>query len=166
ACEHILPSVLRQLKKEHPQCLLSILPGDTQQALAWLDANAVDLALCLQPRGPARHEFQPLFEDEMMFITSPAHPWAVSGRVVREEIARQNYILYSQSSYTSQLVADYFRQEDIVLNAVIELGSMEAIKEFVKLELGVSIVAPWIAETETKDGSLAALPLGRRKLRR
>ena len=33
----------------------------------------------------------------------------------------------------------------MVLNTVIELGSMETTKELVKLGLGVSILATWIA---------------------
>jgi DNA-binding transcriptional LysR family regulator len=36
----------------------------------------------------------------------------------------------------------------------------------VKLGLGVSILAPWIAKKEIEEGSLVALPLGRKKLRR
>jgi len=43
---------------------------------------------------------------------------------------------------------------------------MEAIKELVKLGLGVSILAPWIAQKELEDKSLVSLPLGRRKLKR
>ena len=84
----------------------------------------------------------------------------------RGEVARQNLIIYRKSSHTFRLVDDYFRKEDIVLNTVIELGSMEAIKEMVKLGLGVSIMAPWIAQQELRDRSLVALPLGRRKLKR
>mgnify|MGYP001333880065 CR=1 FL=1 len=49
-----------------------------------------------------------------------------------------------------------------MLNSVIE----EATKELVKLGLGVSIFASWIARKELEDGSLVALPLGRRKLQR
>ena len=43
---------------------------------------------------------------------------------------------------------------------------MEAIKELVKLNLGVSILAPWIVRKEIAEKSLVALPLGRKKLRR
>ena len=47
-----------------------------------------------------------------------------------------------------------------------EFGSIEAIKELVKLGLGVSILAPWTCRKELEEGSLATLPLGRRKLKR
>ena len=35
-----------------------------------------------------------------------------------------------------------------------------------ELNLGISILAPWIAREELLAGSLVALPLGKRKLRR
>ncbi len=43
---------------------------------------------------------------------------------------------------------------------------MEATKELVKLGLGVSVLASWIARKEIEEGSLVALPLGRKKLQR
>jgi DNA-binding transcriptional LysR family regulator len=166
ACEHILPAVLRELKERFPQCLISISPGDTNEVIEGLQHNTIDLALSLQPKNDDRFEFNPLFTDEMVFVLSPSHPWAERGRVAREEIPKQNYVLYNKSSYTFHIVEDYFRQEDMVLNTVIELGSMEAIKELVKLGLGISIVAPWIARKELEEKTLVALPLGRRKLKR
>jgi DNA-binding transcriptional LysR family regulator len=48
----------------------------------------------------------------------------------------------------------------------MELGSIETIKELVKIGLGISVLATWIARPELKEGSLMAMPLGRRKLRR
>lgn len=79
---------------------------------------------------------------------------------------RQNYILYGKTSVTFRLVEDYFRREDMGLNAVLKVGSMEATKELVKLGLGGSVLAPWIARKELDERSLVALPLGRRKLQR
>jgi DNA-binding transcriptional LysR family regulator len=86
--------------------------------------------------------------------------------VERVEIPRQSYILYSKRSITFRLIENYFRREEMVLNTVLEVGSMEATKELVKLGLGVSILAPWVARKEIEDGSLVALPLGRKKLQR
>ena len=166
ACQYILPAVLRQLKEKFPQCLLSIEPGDTSEALELIRAQQIDLALVLMPQEEKQFEFHPLFTDEMVFLTDPSHPWAKAGSVIRAEIPRQNYILYSRASYTFRMVEEYFRAEKMTLNTVIELGSMEATKEFVKLGLGVSVLAPWIAQEELREKSLVALPLGKRKLKR
>lgn len=166
ACQYILPSVLRQFKESFPQCQITIEPGDSDRTLELLHQHRVDLAVILEPNNEAGIEFLPLFSDELMFLVGPTHPWALRNGVDRSEIPRQNYVLYKKASYTFRLVEEYFREEEMVLNTIIEFGSMEAIKELVKLGLGVGILAPWIAHQELAERSLVALPLGRRKLRR
>lgn len=166
ACQYILPAVLREFKESFPQYAISIEPGDVTECLDALRNNRIDLGMGLEPDKENQVEFVPLFMDELIFLISPLHPWAAGGSIPRNEIPRQNYVLYNKNSYTFRMVERYFRQEDMVLNTVIELGSMEAIKELVKLGLGVSILAPWTATKELESRSLVGLPLGRRKLRR
>lgn len=166
ACTYILPTVLREFKEGFAQYAITIVPADTAQMLDLLHAGRVDLALTLEPKPEEKLVFDPLFTDELMFLTSPRHAWAQAGAVDRRDVPTQNYILYGKNSYTFRLVDEYFRKERLVLNTFIELGSMEAIKELVKLNLGISILAPWIARDELRAGTLVALSLGRRKLRR
>ena len=166
ACQHVLPAVLREFKESFPQCAISIQPGDTPENIDALRAHQIDLAVNLEPRREEPLEFRPMFTDELQFILSPLHPWARAGKVQREEIARQQYILYGKGSYTFQMIEAYFREEKIVLHSLLDLGNMEAIKELVKLGLGISILAPWTARKEIEEKSLVALPLGRRKLKR
>jgi DNA-binding transcriptional LysR family regulator len=166
ACQHVLPGVLREFKESFPQCAISIQPGDTPENIEALRAHQIDLAVNLEPRREANLDFRPMFTDELQFIVSPLHPWAKARRVVRGEIAREHYILYGKTSYTFQMIEAYFRAEEIVLHSLLDLGNMEAIKELVKLGLGISIAAPWTARAEIEEKSLVALPLGKRKLKR
>ena len=166
ACQYILPPVLREFKESFPHCVIHIEPGDTPDTLELLLQNRIDLALAPEPTGQTQLAFRPLFTDELKFLVSPLHPWAVAGQVDRATIKSQHFILYTRTSHLSELIEEYFRAEKIVLSTSIELGNMEAIKELVKLGLGVSILAPWVAQKELADGSLCALPLGRRKLKR
>lgn len=166
ACQYILPAVLREFKESFPKCRIAIEPGDTLEAIESVRNNRIDLAVTLEPRNEDQFEFHPLFTDELTFLVGAMHQWAREGHVVRSEIPKQSYVLYNKNSYTFRMVRDYFNQEDMVLNTVIELGSMEAIKELVKLGLGVGILAPWIAQKELQEKSLVALPLGRRKMKR
>jgi len=166
ACQYLLPPVLRQFKEEYPQSLISIEPGDTVEALDLLRSNRVDLAIMLEPTSHEQVDFHPLFSDELAFLVGADHPWAVERQVIRPEIPKQNYVLYNKGSYTFRLIEQYFREEGMVLNTVIDLGSMDAIKELVKLGLGVSVIAPWIAARELADKSVVTLPLGKRKLKR
>ena len=166
ACQYILPGVLRDFQKTFPKVQLNIEPGDTNEALDLLEQKQIDCAICLEPPGEDRFEFRPLFSDELLFIVGADHPWAVNRRVERNEIPDQNYVLYNKGTYTFALIEKYFRDEQITLNTVIELRSMEAIKELVKVGVGISILAPWVAEKEIAEGSLSAFPLWKKKLKR
>ena len=166
ACQHLIPPVLREFKESFPEHSITLEPGDTPELVQSLIHHRIDLALTLEVEREPQLEFHPLFTDELHFLVGALHPWARSRQVERAEIPRQNHILYSKRSVTFRLVEDYFRHEKMTLNTVIELGSVEAIKELVKLGLGVSILAPWVARREIEEGSIVALPLGRRKLTR
>jgi DNA-binding transcriptional LysR family regulator len=166
ACQHLIPPVLREFKESFPGHAITLEPGDTPELVAALLAHRIDLGFSLEPQREPQLKFHPLFTDDLQFIVAPLHPWARAGQIERPAIPRQNYILYSKRSLTFRLIADYFRREQMELNTVIEAGSMEATKELVKLGLGVSILAPWITQKEIEEGSLVALPLGRRKLQR
>ncbi|MBI5774052.1 MAG: LysR family transcriptional regulator [Verrucomicrobia bacterium] len=166
ACQHLIPPVLHGFKEKYPDYVITLEAGDTLDLVGALLQHRIDLALSLEVEKEPQLEFHPLFEDELHFLVSPQHPWARAGRVERAEIPREHHILYSKNSLTFQLIENYFRREQMVLNTVIEVGSMEATKELVKLGLGVSILAPWIAKKEIEEGSLVALPLGRRRLLR
>ncbi len=166
ACQHILPQVLTDFKNEFPNCHIVIEPGDTPELIDLLHEHQIDLAIALEPRHHEQLEYSELFADELNFVVGPDHPWADQGHSTRTEIPTQNYIFYSKNSYTFQMVGKYFSEDDMVLKTVMELGSMEAIKEMVKLGMGISVLAPWIVRRDIDEGSLVALPLGRRKLKR
>jgi len=168
ACQHILPTVLREFRQSYPKCVIRIEPGDHGQQLELLRSGQIDLAVIIEPPGSALTEFTftPLFQDELRFLVAPLHPWAKLGRAPREMIESETLVLYNKTSHTFRLVNEYFREDKITLTNTIELGSMEAIKELVKIGIGVGVLAPWIARAELESGSLVSLPLGPRKLKR
>ena len=48
----------------------------------------------------------------------------------------------------------------------MEIGCLEAIKEFILLNLGVAMLPPWVAARELRRGQLQMRPTGRKPLRR
>ena len=164
ACQYILPNVLREFKESFPQCVIHIEPGDTPVALELLHNHRIDLALALEPRNLGPLEFRPLFRDQLQFLVSSLHDWAKNRRVERGNIVDQRFILYNRTSYMADLIETYFRNEGIVLPTFIELGNMEAIKELVKLGLGISLLPLWSVSEDARRGSLCILRLANRQL--
>ena len=165
ACQYILPPVLREFQKEFPSADWALNQGTPKRSWNRYEPTR-SMWLTLEPEREPDFSFSPLFTDELMFLVNPKHPWAESRRAVRMEISREQYILYLRNSRTFEQIENYFRTGKMAIKSVIDMGSMSAIKELVKLGLGVTILAPWVAQNELTKKSLVALPLGRRKLKR
>ena len=162
ACQHLIPEALREFRECFPDFSLSILPADSPAVLERLLEGTLDLGVVVRAdrpdRGP-RLSYTDLFTDELGVLVSPLHPWAKAGRADRRQLADQRLIVYSRRSATFRLLERYLAKAGVPLRDFIELGSMEAIKELVKMGLGVGVAAAWVARPELAERSLVWLPL-------
>jgi DNA-binding transcriptional LysR family regulator len=159
ACQHLIPEALREFRESFPAYSLAISPGDGPVVADNVLEGAIDLGVMVRLDRRPKLTYYDLFTDELGFLVSPLHPWAKAGKVERRQIGQQKMVLYSRNSATFRIVERYFVKMQAELRDWIELGSMEAIKELVKLGLGASIVARWIARNELAEKSLVWLPL-------
>lgn len=166
ACQYIIPEALREFRESFPGYSLSILPGDSPSQLELLLDGTIDLAIMIRPERQRKAVFHDLFTDELRLMVSPLHPWAKAGKADKRQLADQQLVLYSRTSATSRMVERYFNKLQAPLRDWIELGDFGAIKELVKLGLGISVSAEWVAQPEIDEGSLVLLPLPGARLRR
>jgi len=166
ACQHILPPVFRELRKHSPRPLFQVKSGDMNELVEGLRRNHIDLALGVEPEHAPDLESRALFEDELLFALSPQHPWTDGRSLSKEDISREPLILYQRTSLTSRLVGEYFAEQQIAPTTIMEIGSITAIKEMVKLNLGVGVLAPWVLDYELAKGLLRMRSLGAKRLRR
>lgn len=166
ACQYILPTLIREFRQTFPDCQLSVMTGDAKELLDLLRTNEIDVALTLIPPGLDDIDHQLVFSDKLQFLVSPTHPWVRRKNAPQGDLENQNYVLYSKKSYTFELLKKHFRSEGRDLSNVIELGSMEAIKEMVKIGVGVGLVAPWIVEKEVQEETLHLVGIGPKKINR
>ncbi|MGZ0654561.1 LysR family transcriptional regulator [Coraliomargarita sp. W4R53] len=164
ACQHILPNVLREFNECFPDCILSITPADTPELLEMTRRHEIDLSIIVTPSDLKDVEVKPLFSDELILVSSPIHEFAKDRRAKIAKIAQERMVLYNKGSHTFDLIEQYFRHNKLLLQNYIELGSMEAIKELVKINYGVSFLASWTVEDEINAGSLVQVSTGQRKI--
>src|SRR5262249_41465118 len=143
--QYILPPVLRGFRREYPEWLISLELTDTRAAIDRLQEHQLDLAFVIAPPRSDMLEQAALFQDELVLLISPEHPWARTRQVVPQELPTQHFILYSRASSTFSLIHAHFRRQGITPRLSMELANIETIKELVKLNLGITILAPWVA---------------------
>jgi DNA-binding transcriptional LysR family regulator len=167
ACEFLLPPVLREFRESFPDFTIKIEQCSSRQAVALLMDERLDMALLTEGSEKSTSiEFNPVGEDDLQFIVNPLHRWAVKRKAQREDIPNRKLILPERSGNTYAIIESYFRTENISIQPFIEIANEQAIKEFIRLDMGVGILPAWLAADEIKQGLLVSLPLGRRRLKR
>jgi LysR family transcriptional regulator, low CO2-responsive transcriptional regulator len=166
ACRCLLPGVIRELKKSDPQLELQIESGDMPEMVELIRQRKLDLALGVAPEAESGLDARPVFSDELLLVFAPSHPWAAGRPISRDELRAQPFILYQRFSLTARLLDGFFQKLNVVPSVIMEIASIEAIKELVKLNLGVAVLAPWTVDRELRRGTLKTRPFGPQKLRR
>jgi len=166
ASVYFIPEVLRELNECYPHCTTSIMTGNAPEIMSALRQGSVDIAFSLEPENESQLTFQPVFSDEIAWIVSPLMRWSSAPQLNDETFRRQRFVIFDQGSYTCRLVESFFKQQGFSPRSVTFMGSMEAIKAFVKLGQGIGLMPAWVAKHEIDEGQLLCFPTGSNQLRR
>ena len=151
ACIHLLPPILQTLRREFPALDVRVSTGNTDGILRAVEENRLDLALVTLPAGGRSLSVSPLLQDEFVAIFSDE--LAEVPRLTPESLASLPLVVFEAGSGTRLLIDEWYLQAGLRVKPVMELGSIEAIKEMVAAGLGYSIVpAMSVAATHHRRG--------------
>jgi len=90
----------------------------------------------------------PFFEDRIVLIVPPNHPWVEYGHALPSDLTDQPIIKCEETTGTCETVMEGLKQYQITvdnLNVVMELGSMEAVAMSVERGVGIAFVSEMVA---------------------
>ena len=164
-CYHWLPKLLTRYRRRFPRVEVRIDVDATRQPIEMLLAGKIDLALVSTPVHDRRLAVVPVFDDELVVVAGPGHPFAKRTHVKVADLRGETLFVYPP------------KEQNRVLNEVLlpagapparieEVQLTEAITELVKAGLGVSILARWAVQPLIASRALIARPLSARGLHR
>ena len=166
ACQYILPDALREFRECFPRYTLAITPGDSPLISGSVLAGEIDLGIMILSDTRSKLQTYDLFDDDLGLVMNPLHPLATVDKIKPNDLAGQQMVLYTRTSATCRMIERHWSKLRLPIIDPIELGSIEAIKELVKLGLGITVLARWVVEPQIADHSLIWRPLPGTKLRR
>jgi DNA-binding transcriptional LysR family regulator len=95
----------------------------------------------------------------MALIVSPSHKLASRRSVRMTELATEPFILHKIGTTTRERLVKHFIDGGVKMKVTMELASIETIKRFVSIGMGISIVPRLCIAKEIEDGSLRALTI-------
>jgi len=107
-----------------------------------------------------------IFRDELAFVVYPRHRLARRRSVDLEELGRESFIAHIVESPYRRRVIQLFERHQVPLQMRVELPTIESIKRFVQMEMGVAIVPRMCVRWEVDGGALVELKIRQLKLPR
>ena len=156
-----LPPLLRAFNVKYPDVDVQIVVDATTRPIEALLAGRLDLAVITSACEDPRVLVRPMFEDEFVLVTSPAHRFADRKWVMPSELAAEHLIIYSMSRDDSFTFQGILNPAGVVPERVSHVQLTEAIIEMVKADLGVSLLARWAVEPAIAAGAVRAVRLTR-----
>jgi DNA-binding transcriptional LysR family regulator len=100
-----------------------------------------------------------VLRDELVLILHPEHPLAKSESVTIDQLGRESFVAHNVKTGSRQKVMEAFAQHHTPLNITLELATIETIKRFVQLKIGLGFVPRMCVAEELQQGSLATVPV-------
>ena len=155
---YVLPGLLKRFAQSHPRVEVRVRTGHSEEMLELVLREQVDVGLvrALQHRDISS---TPLYEDRLILVVDPEHPFAASGRIRLAEISGQQLILFDRTSSYHELTSALFRRAGISPSGVMELDNIDAAKKMVEQGFGVALLPHTSVADELAAGTLAEVAL-------
>ncbi len=138
ACIYFLPAVLARIQRDYPDLEISVKTGNTVDMTRLVENNELDIGFVTMPLASRALEIMPVMKDTFVAIFAADH--GAHGPVSPHEMAQMPLVLFEQGANTRTLADGWLRLAGRHVRPVMELGSVEAIKELVGAGLGASIL--------------------------
>lgn len=158
ACIYLLPPILRDLRRRFPSLDITVRTGNTVDVLRDLDENALDVGLVTLPAPGRSFEVTPVLDDAFVAIASADDP-PLPKRVSPATLAKRPVVLYEAGGNTRRVVDQWFARAGVALTPVMDLGSIEAIKELVGAGLGCAVLPGCAVRNLPPDAPIVSRPL-------
>jgi DNA-binding transcriptional LysR family regulator len=152
---YILPRILSEYSEFFPEVVTNLHIGNTFEVEKMVLEDRVDFAI---KGGNVMYNsklyVEWLAEDEVIFITSPNSCLAGRDYVDSNELANCKFVVHEKNSRLYNLVQHILEEQGLLDNITMTVGHVDAIKQAVRLELGIAAIPISTVEDELKAGTL------------
>jgi DNA-binding transcriptional LysR family regulator len=155
---YILPQLLTQVHKKHPDIKLHIQTYDSDEAMQCILNNQAEIGIIGKEVLNRKLVSERLCRDELVLVAPVHHPLSGQKSITVQELAGTAFIAREHGSGTRDILEKALQRHSgkslPQFNVIAEMGSAEAVKEAVLAGLGVSILSIFAVRRELSQGLL------------
>jgi DNA-binding transcriptional LysR family regulator len=154
-----LPPLLKEFRARFPRVQLILRSYTVVEALDHLSDGAVDVAILLTETlvVPEQIVVKPLIKEQFMLLAAPEHPLTALPRVEPEHLIEQTFLLTEAGCTYRTQFEKRAAMAGVRITMPMEFSSVEAIKQCVMANLGITLLPEIAVCHEVEQGRLVAL---------
>ena len=127
---YVLPALLKSFSDDLPNVSLVVRTGHSEEILDMVLRGEVEVGLVRALLHP-QIQSMPFYEETLVLVTDPSHPFAARTRISIVEIAEAQLILFDRTSSYHGLTSSFFREAGVTPRGVTPASRKNA------------LVSPW-----------------------
>lgn len=158
---YVLPIPVAKLREQYPKVSVSLHQGSPDQVARMLIEEVAEIGMATESLSDYPDLITlPAYEWQHVLVLPQQHPLAKKERVTLEDIAAEPLVTYHPSFTGRTRIDAAFAQKKLKPRIALEAIDSDVIKTYVRLGLGVGIVAEMAVRDDGSNGDLAVRPLG------
>jgi DNA-binding transcriptional LysR family regulator len=163
---HDMSQAMQDFMRQYPKAkvrLEFLHPNKVYDAVLNED---VDLGIVSYPTPVRGLTVIPMRTEAMVLVCQAGHRLANMRRVTISQLRGENFVGFDRDLMIRKELDRYLRENQVTVSVTMEFDNIETIKQAVEIGAGVSILPEPTVRKEIQTGTLVAVPLAIRKLRR
>ena len=151
---YVLPDVIKQFRDQYPEVRLHLHQGTSEQIGEMASLDRIDFAIATGSQSLFDgYSLLPCYRWHRHVVVPKGHPLAKVKKPTLKQLASYPIITYVFSFSGPSSLHEIFAKEGLVPNVVLTARDADVIKTYVRLGLGIGIVASMAVE-EREDSDL------------
>jgi LysR family transcriptional regulator, cys regulon transcriptional activator len=158
---YVLPVPVAKLREAYPKVNVSLHQGSPDQVARMVMEEIAEIGIATESLSDYQELVTlPCYEWQHVLVLPAGHPLTQVDRVSLEDLAPLPLISYHPSFSGRKRIDAAFATRHLTPNIVLEAIDADVIKTYVKLGLGIGIVAEIAMRDEPQGGELVPRPAG------
>ena len=158
---YVLPQPVAKLREAFPKVNVSLHQGSPDQVAQMLINEVAEIGIATESLTQYADLITlPCYEWQHMLVLPVAHPLASKSNITLQDLAREPLITYHPSFTGRTKIDQAFAAKRLEPRIALEAIDSDVIKTYVRLGLGVGIVAEMAIRDDGTNSDLLAIPAG------
>jgi DNA-binding transcriptional LysR family regulator len=147
---YLLPSVIKKFKKLYPQVKLLILNRPRKEMIKMVENGEVDFGISSLDGIPPALDYQIFSRYNRILIANKNHEISKKSTITLTDISKYPLVLPNIDSNTRKMIDRAFSEANLSYELTMEVVGRSAIKAYVEMDLGLSIINEYYVTDEDK----------------